>query len=98
MFSVCRVPATQIVGNVIVWIEIEMRIDAAVHQLGHMFIELTRWAVVQGVQVVLADHGADMEMHMAFRLHDARQDAVEIFALLFFIMPVLARQIQLHCL
>lgn len=76
MVGIHRCSATQIMGNVIVRMEIELGVDAAVHQLGHTPVELTRRAVVYGVQVFFGNLLTDMEMHMAFGLHDACQDAV----------------------
>ena len=37
-----------------------------------------------------------MDMHMAFRLHDARKNAIEVFAGLFLIVAVLAAAIELQ--
>lgn len=41
--------APQIMGNVVVGMEIEVGVYAAVHQLGYMLVELARRAVVQSV-------------------------------------------------
>ena len=78
----------QVVGDVVVRVEVKTGIDAAVHQFGHALVEISRAAVVQSHQVGLCDHRANVEMHMAFGLHDARQDAVEVFVGLLFVMAV----------
>ena len=93
MLGIGRGPATQIVGDVVVRVEIEIRIDATIHQLGHTPIELSRRTIVQSHQVGFSDPRADMEMHMALELHDACQDAVEVFARFLLIMAVFLGQV-----
>ena len=90
--------ASQVVGDIVVGVEKEIGVDAAVDKFRHKFVELTRRTIIQSNEVGLGDLGSDMEMHMAFRLHDPCQDTVEVFVWLFLVMAILVGQIQFQSL
>ena len=84
-------------SDVIVIVEFVMRVDLLIDQRGDSFIELVGMALA-GWELFVRDRITEAEMYPSLRLHDAGEDAVQVFIRLFDIFFAALREIQFTCL
>lgn len=74
---------TDVVGDEVVRRQPVTGVDSAIHQLRHLTVIFNSREGIVGHQILLGDHRAESQMHVALEGRDAGKDAGEILALFF---------------
>ena len=74
---------TDVVGDEVVRRQPVTGVDSAIHQLRHLMVIFNTGKGIVGHQVLLGDHRAESQMHVALEGRDAGKDAGKVLALLF---------------
>ena len=74
---------TDVVGDEVVRRQPVTGVDSAIHQLRHLTVIFNSREGIVGHQILLGDHRAESQMHVALEGRDAGKDAGKVLALLF---------------